>query len=193
MRLNKVLLNQKKFFLSPVSLYDYDDTEYQGIRDVVNLFNGIAFNQSTDEDYYKPGWIKSTFNGNYIEYESKGDKNKNLLQGEYLDIIRSYLSDLIIDYKTQGKQKIQLTMSINFISSNDSDEAGNLGTKSDNIETMMGDETDETIDELIEFFSQNYPKDLEESVRESDFIFDSVNLFIYLFIYFISKRHKDTI
>ena len=69
-------------------------------------------------------------------------------------------------------------MSINFISSNDSDEAGNLGTKSDNIETMMGDETDETIDELIEFFSQNYPKDLEESVRESDFIFDSVNLFI---------------
>ena len=84
-------------------------------------------------------------------------------------------------------------MSINFISSNDSDEAGNLGTKSDNIETMMGDETDETIDELIEFFSQNYPKDLEESVRESDFIFDSVNLFIYLFIYFISKRHKDTI
>ena len=81
----------------------FRNTEYQIIRDVANSFNGIAFNQSTDEDYYKPGWIKSTFNGNYIEYESKGDKNKNLLQGEYLDIIRSYLSDLIIDYKTQGK------------------------------------------------------------------------------------------
>ena len=103
MRLNKVLLNQKKFFLSPVSLYDYDDTEYQGIRDVVNLFNGIAFNQSTDEDYYKPGWIKSTFNGIYMEYESKGDKNKTLLQKEYFDIIRSYLSDMINDYKTQRK------------------------------------------------------------------------------------------
>ena len=83
-------------------------------------------------------------------------------------------------------------MSINFISCNDSDEAGNLGTKSDNIETMMGDETDETIDELIEFFSQNYPKDLEESVRESDFIFDSVNLFIYLFIYLFISSLKDT-
>ena len=83
-------------------------------------------------------------------------------------------------------------MSINFISSNDSDEAGNLGTKSDNIETMMGDETDETIDELIEFFSQNYPKDLEESVRESDFIFDSVNLFIDLFIYLFISSLKDT-
>ena len=80
-------------------------------------------------------------------------------------------------------------MSINFISSNDSDEAGNLGTKSDNIETMMGDETDETIDE---FFSQNYPKDLEESVRESDFIFDSVNLFIDLFIYLFISSLKDT-
>ena len=31
----------------------------------------------TDEDYYKPISTKSAFNGNYIEYESKGDKNKN--------------------------------------------------------------------------------------------------------------------
>ena len=77
-------------------------------------------------------------------------------------------------------------MSINFISCNDSDEARNLRTKS---ETMMGDETDEIIDEL---FSQNYPKDLEESVRESDFIFDSVNLFIYLFIYLFISSLKDT-
>ena len=29
--------------------YDYDDAEYKGIRDIGNLFN-----QSTDEDYYKP-------------------------------------------------------------------------------------------------------------------------------------------
>ena len=56
----------------------------------------------------------------------------------------------------------------------------------------MGDETDETIDELIEFFSQNYPKDLEESVRESDFIFDSVNLLIYSFIYLFILSLKDT-
>ena len=90
MRLNKVLLNQKKFFLSPVSLYDYDDTEYQGIRDVVNLFNGIAFNQSTDEDYYKPVRTKRAFNDNYIEYEGKGDENKNLSPKEYFDTIWPY-------------------------------------------------------------------------------------------------------
>ena len=68
-------------------------------------------------------------------------------------MIRPYLRDLIIDYKTQGKWKIQLTMSINFISSKDSDETRNLHTKINNIEIMMGNETDEIIDELFETFS----------------------------------------
>ena len=77
--------------------YDYDDTEYQGIRDGANLFNGIAFNQSTDEGYYKRIWTKNAFNGNYIEHESKGVKNKNLSPKEYLDMIRPYLSGMIID------------------------------------------------------------------------------------------------
>ena len=77
-------------------------------------------------------------------------------------MIRLYLRDLIydlntqgewkvhsgnevIDYKTQGEQKIQLTMIINFISSNDSDETCTMHTKSNNIETMMGNEIDEII------------------------------------------------
>ena len=139
----------------------------------------MAFNQSTDEDYYKPIWTKSAFNGNYIEYESKGDKNKNLSPKEYLDMIRPYLSDMITDYKTQGEWKIQLTLSINFFYSNGSDETRNLRSKSDNIEVMMGDETDEIIDEFYESFSQKYQKDLEESLRGSEFIFDSVNLLYY--------------
>ena len=57
---------------------------------------------------------------------------------------------MIIDSKTQGEQKIELTMSINFISFNDSDETRNLRTKSDNIEIVMGDETYQIIDELFE-------------------------------------------
>ena len=67
-------------------------------------------------------------------------------------MIRPYLIDIIIDYKTQGEWEIQLTTSITFISSNDSDETRNLRTKSDNIEIMMGDETDEIIDELLKSF-----------------------------------------
>ena len=46
---------------------DYDDPEYRGIRDVGNLFNGIAFSQSSDKDYYKSIKTKSAFNGNYIK------------------------------------------------------------------------------------------------------------------------------
>ena len=51
--------------------YDYDDVKYKRIGYVKNLFN-----QSTDKDYYKPIKMKSAcvFNGNYIKYESNGDK-----------------------------------------------------------------------------------------------------------------------
>ena len=44
-------------------------------------------------------------------------------------MIKPHLSNMIIDYKTQGEWKIQLTMSISFISSIDSDETRNLCTK----------------------------------------------------------------
>ena len=53
--------------------YDHDDVKYTGIRDV-----GNSFNPSTDKDYYKPIKTKSPFNGNYIKYESNGDKDRNL-------------------------------------------------------------------------------------------------------------------
>ena len=75
--------------------HDHDDAKYIGIRDVGNLFN-----QSTDKDYYKPIKTKSAFNGNYIEYESNGDKDKNLSAKKYLNMIRPYLSNMINDYKT---------------------------------------------------------------------------------------------
>ena len=136
-------------------------------------------NQSTDEDFYKPIWTESAFNGNYIEYESKVNKNKNISSKEYLDMIGPYLSEMIIDYKTQGEWKTQVTMSINFISFNDSDETRNLHTKSDSIETMMSNKTDEIIDELFKSFLQNYQKDLEESLRLSEITFDRVDLLYY--------------
>ena len=50
-------------------------------------------------------------------------------------------------------------MSINFISCKDSDEIRNMHTKSDNIEIMMGSETDDIIDELFESLLQNIKKD----------------------------------
>ena len=142
LRLEKSLSKLKKY-------YDYDDIEYRGIRDV-KLF----FDLSINEDYYESIKTNDAFNSNYIEYESKGDKNKTLSIKEYLNMIRPYLTDIIndhktqgewkvhsgneiINYKTQGEWKIQLTMIINFISSKDSDEIRTTHTKSNNIEIMI--------------------------------------------------------
>ena len=81
----------------PKKYYDYDDIEYRGIRNVRDLFD-----LSIDEDYYKPIIAKGAFNSSYIQYESKGDKGKNLSIKEYLNIIKPYLSDIINDNKTRG-------------------------------------------------------------------------------------------
>ena len=65
-------------------------------------------------------------------------------------------------------------MSINFISSADS-ETRTMRTKSHNIEIMIGNETDEIIAEIFESLLQKY-QELEEKVRGSKFVFDSVDL-----------------
>ena len=94
-----------------------------------------------DKGCYKPIKLKSAFNGNYIEYESKGVKDKNLFPEEYLDIIRTFLSNMINDHKTRRKWKIQLTMQFSFISHKDSEETLTMYTKSRNTEIMKGNET----------------------------------------------------
>ena len=127
---------------------------------------------SIDEDYYKPIIAKSAFDGSYIQYESKGDKGKNLSIKKYLKIIKPYLIDKINEHKTHGlvryhsdnkswleetysEWKIQLTMAINFISSKDYYETRTMNTKSNNVEIMIGSETDEIIEDLFESFFQN--------------------------------------
>ena len=80
-----------------------------------------------------------------MEYESKGDKDKILSVKEYPDMMRPYLSDIINDHKTEGEWKIQLTMTIDFMSSKDSEETRTMCTKNHNIEIMIGNETDEII------------------------------------------------
>ena len=84
-----------------------------------------------------------------------------------------YLSDLINDHKMQGvwevlsgntviyynnqkEWKIQLSMTINFISSKDSDKTRTIHTKSQNVEIRVGDETDKIIKELFKSLLQKY-------------------------------------
>ena len=56
-----------------------------------------------------------------------------------------------------------------------------MHTKSDNIEIMIGNETDEIIKNLFEPFFQKYQEGLLKSMRGSEFDFDSVNSLYYKF------------
>ena len=49
------------------------------IRDIQTLF------EQEEKDYYKPKRLNNFWNNNYIDYESNGDKNRNLSQDEYLN------------------------------------------------------------------------------------------------------------
>ena len=139
--------------------YHDDDFEYRGIRSIQYLFKS-----SIDEDYYKPTLVKSGYNSNYIQYESKEDKI--LTVKEYLDLIESYLADMINDYKSKGEWKIQLTAEINFTSLKlDSNETRIMHTKSDNTEIMTGSDTNEVIEELFKSFLQRYQESLQEKLR----------------------------
>ena len=71
----------------------------------------------------------------------------------------------------------------NFKYSKDSDEIHAMHPKSNNIEIVMGSETDDTIKELFESRLQKYQKRLEEKLRENEFSIDSIDLFHY-------KLHK---
>ena len=53
---------------------------------------------------------------------------------------------MINDLKIQGKWQIQLTMTINFFPSRYSKETRSMHAKSDKIDIMIGNETNETIE-----------------------------------------------
>ena len=54
-----------------------------------------------------------------------------------------------------------------------------MHTKSNNVEIMIGSETDEIIENLFASFSQKYQEWLEESVRGSEFVYDSADVLYY--------------
>ena len=138
------------------------------------------FKLSIDKNYYEPTLVKSCYNGNYIQYESKGDKILTLK--EYLALIEKYLRKLINYYKNKGEWKVQLIAEISFISLKPgSDETRIMHTISDNEEFMNGINTDEITEELFESFLQKYGENLQEKMKGSDFEIDGVNSLYYDF------------
>ena len=54
-----------------------------------------------------------------------------------------------------------------------------MNTKSNNIEIMIGSDTDEVIEELCKSLLQRYQENLEEKMRGSEFVFDGVDVLYY--------------
>ena len=83
---------------------------------------------------------------------------------------------MINDHKNQSEWKIQLSAEINFISYKpDSDETHTMHTKSDNLEIMIGSDTNEVIEDLFKSLLQRYQENLEEKMLS----FDAANLLHY--------------
>ena len=138
------------------------------------------FDLPISEDYYKPRIVDGAFNSNYIQYESKGNKDKISDIRECLDLIRPYLVDMINDHKNNGECKIQLTAAINFISSKPySEETRTIYTKSNNIEIMIGSDTDDVIEEVLNSLLQRYQENLKEKMGGPEFVFDAVNVMYF--------------
>ena len=70
-------------------------------------------------------------------------------------------------------------MQVNFISSKDSEETRTMSTMGDNIEIMMGSETDDIIKELRKSLFQRYQEGLDEPMKGSGFTHNSVDLLYY--------------
>ena len=117
----------------------------------------------------------SFWNNNYIQYESNGDKNNNLS----LDEIKPYLKDIIIDLQSSDIWEIELTIAINFISSEDTEEERVIHSISDNRKFTSYNDVNEVVNKLFEPLLSRYHDNLETSTRGSEFNFDSVQLMHY--------------
>ena len=90
-----------------------DLKKLQKYQDNITYGLDYLFNE---EDYYKPTEVKSVFDGSYMLYESRGDKDSKLALYEYFEKIKAYLKDMIDDYKSKCEWK---TIRIIFISFKD--------------------------------------------------------------------------
>ena len=109
-------------------------------------------------------------------------------------MIRPYLRDMINDHNTPmklpnkvidsenkfGEWKIQLKMLINCVSSKIFEETRTMYSPSNNIEILMGSETENIIDELFKSLLQRFQKSRETSNnREGELIHENVDLLYY--------------
>ena len=82
------------------------------------------------------------------------------------------MRDITNDLQESDTQRIQLTIAINFISTKDAEKH----SKSDSIQFISYNDTNEVVDELFDSLRIRYQGILETSMEGSEFIFDSVQM-----------------
>ena len=110
---------------------------------ILTVIKNLFEHDKEKENYYKPVSVNNYSGINYIEYKSNGDRKTSV--EKYLNKTRQYLKDIINNLKKSDTCKIQSTVENNFISSIDNDKERVMHSKSDNIEIISNDETQEVI------------------------------------------------
>ena len=156
------LTKKDKLTRKESKVLDNINTYFNELHDYLSKQNKYQYNPYAldilfnDNDYYKPIKIKRAFNGNYVLYESNANEDRLLYIHEYLHEIKLYLRDFIVFYNTKGEGKVQLSMSVTFISYINTDQIQLMHSKSDNVKTKRGVNANDTIQELISTFLQQF-------------------------------------
>ena len=171
-----------------LNIEDANDDECRKIESVRRLFEDL------NKDYYKPRVVDRSFAGevnNYIKYISEGDKDEKLSPGEYLNMIRPDLRDLLNRHKPierlnnnnnnnddnnndRGEWKITLKLHIKCISTKRFIETRTMQPKSRQVEVYMGNDTENAIDTLFNILFKVYKK---HQIKEEPNLFPIVSNF----------------
>ena len=96
-----------------------------------------------------------------IEYENNGDKNRTLPLDEYLNKIKTFLRNILIDVQSSDTCQTQLAIAINFISSKDTEEECVMHSTSNNIKFTPYNDANGVVNELFESLCSRYQENLE--------------------------------
>ena len=147
------------------------------IKDNTIRYIRILFKQEKEEDYHEPKRVSNFWINNYIEYDSNGDKNRNLSLDKYFNKIESYLRNIMINLQNADTRKIQLTIAINFISSKYNEEERVMHLSNVNVEFTTYIDANDVIEKKFNSLNSKYQDGLETSMKGSDyFLFSSTNI-----------------
>ena len=90
------------------------------------------------------------------------------------------MRDIIIDLQKSDTWKIQLTVTINYISWKDAEEEHVMHLTSSNRRFVSYNNANEVVDKRYESLFSRYQGNLEKSMERSGFIYDSVQLIYYI-------------